>query len=296
MDIVDGQVHVGRGEIDATLAAMDALGIRSMLIDEFWGTWGGSHPAHIDPGYLLPNGAWRAAWPTAEEASILHPDRFSYIVRIDPRDPQLEAVMRLAGSSPHARAFRVQPVWTLEEAAGFAQGSYDELFALAEDIGKPVCLFVPGYVELLPRYLQRYPRLTFVIDHCGMGFPNIPAGRPPEEAARSQDPAYFTKVQELAGQANVALKWGHAQARFGATSYPYEPLRPLLRSAIEAFGAQRIFWASDHSVQPQFSWSDLLHGLRDDPEFDLTEKTWLLGQSAREVFDWPAAASPEEVQ
>lgn len=38
MDIVDAQIHVGRGGIGATLAAMDALGIASVIIDEFWHT------------------------------------------------------------------------------------------------------------------------------------------------------------------------------------------------------------------------------------------------------------------
>ena len=51
------QVHVGRGVIASALEAMDALGIRSLLIDEFWGTFGGTHPSHIQPGHLLPNGA-----------------------------------------------------------------------------------------------------------------------------------------------------------------------------------------------------------------------------------------------
>ena len=36
MEIVDAQVHIGPGRIEETLAAMDALGIRAILIDEYW--------------------------------------------------------------------------------------------------------------------------------------------------------------------------------------------------------------------------------------------------------------------
>jgi hypothetical protein len=57
MDIVDAQVHVGRGKIDATLEAMDALGIRSVVIDEFWGTGPRTHFSHIDPLRRLPHPA-----------------------------------------------------------------------------------------------------------------------------------------------------------------------------------------------------------------------------------------------
>lgn len=286
MDILDAQVHVGRGGIDTTLAAMDAVGVSSVIIDEFWGTWQPTGPTHIDPGYCLENGAWRASWPTAEEASILHPDRFSYLVRIDRADPQLKNIMRVVGSSPHARAFRLQPVWTMEEAHVFAQGGYDELFAIAQDIGLPVCLFIPGFVELLKPYLVKYPDLQFVVDHCGMGFPNIPPGRPDEEASAATDLAYFDKVLSLADFNNVAIKWSHAQDRFGTPHYPYVGLRPFLRRAIEAFGANRLIWASDNTVITGHSWADLLHYLRDDPELSKDEKRWILGGSARHVFGW----------
>ncbi|MDE2403095.1 MAG: amidohydrolase [Sphingomonadales bacterium] len=293
MDIVDVQVHMARGKIEATLEAMDALGIASVLIDEFWGGWPTTHPSHIQPGFALPNGAWRAAFPTAEEASLLHPDRFSYLVRIDPRDPQLEAVMRAAASTPHARAFRIQPVWTLAEAEGFAKDSYDALFEIAQDIGRPVCAFVPGYTGLLARYAARYPKLPLVIDHCGMGFPNIPSGRSAEEEARVNSPAHLAEVLRLAEFPNVMMKWSHAPSRFGVRDYPYEPLRPLLRQAITAFGADRLMWASDKTVMFGYTWGDLLYAVREDPELSAAEKGAILGGTARRLLSWPA---PDPVQ
>lgn len=72
MNIVDAQVHIGPGRIEETLAAMDALGIRSILIDEYW-----FGRAKGDPGYAVPDGAYRPLHPTAELAALLYPDRFS---------------------------------------------------------------------------------------------------------------------------------------------------------------------------------------------------------------------------
>jgi L-fuconolactonase len=287
VDILDAQIHIARGEIDSTLRAMDALGIRSLIFDELWAMRPSGHPTHLQPGYSLPNGAWRTASPVAQEASLAHPDRFSYLVRIDPLDPELESVMRVTASTPGARAFRLQPVWTPEDAAAFAKGSYEPLFAIAQTLGLPVCVFIPGYVELLAPYAKKYPGVNIIIDHCGLGFSFLPPVRPEHDFCAT--PAYFQKVLALAEHPNVALKWSHAQDRFGVQTYPYEGLRPYLRQAIEAFGAHRLIWASDKTVIPAHSWSNLLNYLRDDPELSRDEKEWILARTARRVFNWPAA-------
>lgn len=289
MDIVDAQLHMGRGKIEAVLEAMDALGITSVIIDEFWGTGPGTHPSHIDPGHRLPNGFWRALWPTATEASLRYPARFAILARIERQDPQLESLMRVTASTPGAVAFRLQPIWTADEAAAFAGGAYEPLFDIAQDIGLPICLFIPGWAELLVPYLKKYPKQQFIIDHTGMGFAGLKPARPEPDAGFCTTPAYFGRVLELAQFPNAALKWSHAQDRFGTPDYPYEGLRPYLRRAIAAFGAHRLIWASDKTVLPRYRWSDLLHYLRDDPELSPDEKQWILGRSARQIFNWPAA-------
>lgn len=290
MDIVDAQLHIGPGMIDTTLESMDQLGIKSVLIDEYW-FWlrqeAGS-PTEIEPGYRLENGAWRASYPVAKLASNLHPDRFSFFVRLDRKDPNPEEFMRRVAASPHARAFRLLATWSLEEAEAFVNGGYEPLLDLAQDVGLPVCIFIPGYVEHLPRYLAKFPRLTFVLDHCGMGLPDHPPGRSEAEAARSQSLAYFDEVLKLAEYPNVALKWSHAPTMFGAGPFPYEAARLQLRRAITAFGADRLLWGSDSTLANNHSWSDLLLYVKDDPELSDDEKAWILGRSARRVLKWPA--------
>lgn len=36
LDIIDTQAHIGPGQIERTLSAMDALGIRGLVIEEYW--------------------------------------------------------------------------------------------------------------------------------------------------------------------------------------------------------------------------------------------------------------------
>jgi L-fuconolactonase len=288
VDIVDTQLHIGPGSIDTTLAAMDSLGIRSVLIDEYWIDEAGKGPVgQIDPGYRAANGAWRAVYPVAQLASMLHPDRFSYFVRVDRRDPDLESVMRLIAAAPSARGFRLLATWTLEEAAALAEGGYDALLDIAQDIGLPVCIFAPGHVEHLPQYLRKFPGLQFVLDHLGMGMPHHPPGRPEADERRSMSIEYFDEVLKLAEYPNLAVKLSHAPFLLRAGAFPFEAVRPYLRRAIEAFGVERLMWASDATVMRTYNWADLLNYLMFDPELSQGEKASILGGTARRIFNWP---------
>ena len=290
MDIVDTQLHLGPGPVEPALKEMDALEISSVLIEEFWiGGQGNGPQDALMPGYRLPGGAWRSVYPTALSASLRYPDRFGYFVRLDRRDPGLESQMRTIAEEPGARGFRLLATWSADEVAALAGGAYDALFDLAQDVGLPVCVFVPGHVELLPRYLSRYPRLQFVLDHLGVGMPGHPPGRDEAEQTRTTDPTYLDEVLKLAEFPNLAVKISHAPMLLRAGAYPFEAVRPYLRRAISAFGAERLMWASDAKIMPHYAWADLLNYLRLDPELSDHEKAWLLGRTARKVFSWTAA-------
>ena len=286
MDIVDAQIHFGPGSIDEVLAAMDALGITACLVDEFWGldTWG--------PGYTLPNGTFRPTRPTVELAAALHPKRFAYVARVERTDPEVLSLIRIARDDPNARAIRMIPAVTAAEVSAFAGNDYQAIFAAAAEAGMPVFLFIAGHVELLPRYLERFRDVTFIVDHCGMpmeaGVAMLDAATPQGAAPHpGPDIAYFDQVLKLAEYPNVALKWSHAQGMFGELDYPSPGLIPHLRRAISAFGAERIMWASDMGGnQTGETWTQLLHYLLDSDGVTPQEKTWLFGKTVRTLLSW----------
>ncbi|GGC37063.1 hypothetical protein GCM10011371_25600 [Novosphingobium marinum] len=290
MEIVDSQIHFGPGGIDETLSAMDALGISAVLADEFWGleTWG--------PGYRLPGGAYRVTAPTAELANWLYPDRFSYVLRVDRLDPEVLSIVRMARDAPGLRAIRMLPGLTAEELGAFESGGYDPIFAEAERLGLPCFIFIPGQARLVGPYLERFPQLRLVVDHCGMpmeeGISFLDAQTPDEaDAADGPDLSCFEDVLNLARWPNVALKWSHGPGMFRVRDYPFDALWPHLRRAIEAFGADRIMWASDNGGnQTGESWAEMLFCLLDCPDFTDEEKAWLLGGTVRKVLNWPGAA------
>jgi L-fuconolactonase len=285
MDIVDSQIHFGPGGIDDILAEMDALGIQGVLVDEFWGleTWG--------PGYTLPNGTFRPTRPTVELAGALHPDRFSYVARVERTDPEVLALIRIADDDPHCRAIRVIPAVSPDELEAMANGGYTDIFQTCQEVGMPIFLFIAGHVELLHPYLDQFPDLNFVVDHCGMpmeaGVVAI-EGAPPHPGPQ---PAYFEEVLKLASWPNVDLKWSHAQGMFGELDYPSPGLIPYLRRAIEAFGANRITWASDWGGnQTGETWEQLVHYLLDSDGITPEEKEWIFGATLRRILDWEKPA------
>ena len=287
MDILDSQIHFGPGGVDEILAEMDRLGIQTCLVDEFWGleTWG--------PGYTLPNGTFRPTRPTVELAAVQHPQRFGYVARVERTDPEVLSLIRIAADDPNARAARMIPAVTATETTAFAEGDYSDIFATANAAGMPMFLFIAGHVELLPPYLQAFPDLRFIIDHCGMpmeaGVSMLDEATPDGAAAHAgPDVGYFDEVLKLAAYPNVALKWSHAQGMFGELEYPSPGLIPYLRRAIDAFGVERIMWASDRGGnQTGETWEQLLHYLLDSDGVSAEEKAWLFGRTAREWLSWP---------
>jgi predicted TIM-barrel fold metal-dependent hydrolase len=298
MDIVECQLHLGPGGIDEKLAAMDALGIKAALIDEFWFDF--HTPGR--PGHPVPNTKLRrTSAPTAELASITHPDRFSYLVQVDRHDPELQATMRLIRDAPYARAIRTE-CFNAVEIAALAAGEFDELFTLASDYGLPAFLTIPGSAPLLRRYLDKFRDGKFIIDHCGMpfsaamlkglaaaGMANDDDVQVLKKTQRPTRAAEFEEVLRLGDCPNVALKWGHAPALFEVSGYPFLGLRPILRKALNAFGADRVMWTADIGAnRTGESWAELLFWIMDNPDLSKEEREGVLGGAVRKWVNWKA--------
>lgn len=287
MQILDAQVHIGPGGIAEALAAMDALGISRVLIDEYW--LGSARMG--DPAHPLANGVLRPIQPTAQLAALTHPDRFAYLVRLERVDPEATTLIRLARDAAHARALRVTPGVFPGEARAFAEGGYDAICAAACDAGLPLFVFAPDQARDFARCAEKFPKLRLIVDHCGLVSPAMRQALGGD--ATAIDPAAqlaaFEAVLALADHPNVALKWAHAPAMFRAPAYPGEGLWPILRRAVDRFGAERVMWASDASAnQTGESWAELLFGVRGAAVLSPAEREAVLGGTARAWLDWPA--------
>ena len=102
MDIVDSQVHSNVIGTDTTLAIMDAIGIQSVLVDEYLAP--ADNPSQLLPAYPLPGGVYRPIGPNAEAAALAHPDRFAFLMRVSPFDPGLDGWVEVLAASPGLKA------------------------------------------------------------------------------------------------------------------------------------------------------------------------------------------------
>lgn len=271
MDIVDSQVHANVLGAEVTLAIMDALGIQGVLFDEYLAT---ADEAPLHPGYRLANGRFRTVGPSAEAAALRYPERFAFLMRVDPLDPGLDGWIETLVVAPGFKALR-SLIFTSADGAVFESGGHDRLLRAARTHNLPVFFNCPGRVAHLAQYAERFPDVQFVIDHCGMAF-DRPAGE-----------ATIDDALAMARYPNVAYKWAHAPYFLSTAPYPFPDLEPKLRRAVDAFGPQRVMWASDYTESRRANWGEALFSIRHSPSLSEDEKAWILGRTARKVLNWP---------
>lgn len=272
-DILDSQVHMTPEAGEAgLLAALDALGIRSLLLEEFWGYDARGLP---QPCAVVAEGRIRPLSPLATAAAIRHPERFGFVQRVAWNDPALEAVIEALAVTPGCRGLRMH-LFEEPDLAAFRDGRCDPLLACAQRHDLTVGFLAKDAGLVLGETLARFPDARFVIDHCGW-----PRGPVPWDA-----------TLKLAALPNVWLKWGHARRAFRAAGDPVPVLRTELLRALEAFGRERILWASDvtHDASGR-PWAELLADVREHPGLSAEDRDWLLARTARAVYRWPLPAS-----
>jgi predicted TIM-barrel fold metal-dependent hydrolase len=279
MDIVDAQVHANVLGTEVTLAIMDALGIQGVLFDEYLTT---ADDGALHPGYRLADGAFRNVGPNAEAAALRHPERFAFLMRVDPLDPGIESWIETLAAAPGFKALRTV-IFTPAEGAVFEGGGHNRLMKAARAHNLPVFVSCPRRVPHLTQYAERFPDVQFVIDHCGVAF----------DAPRGE--ATIDDAVAMARYPNVTYKWAHAPSLLSTAPYPFPDLEPKLRRAVDAFGPARVMWASDYTVsRRRANWGEALFGIRHSPSLSEDEKAWILGRTARKVLKWPMPEIPRK--
>jgi L-fuconolactonase len=281
-ELTAGDLHAG---VEATVAAMNAVGVDAAVLDDYWGV---DEEFRMLPGHEGPKGVWRGDQPFSEAAVAAYPKRFAYVVRLDYRDADLAEKLGALHSAPGCLALRLTKadgknrIW---DDPAFAEGAYAPLFQHAEANRVPLFVLASARLDLLEPYVQRFPDLWFILDHLGVPYPA--AGASPKERYARLD-----TLCAISAYPNVALKWSHVE-RLAAEPYPYRDAMPHFRRVVDAFGPERVMWASDHtqardpSLSPHpSSWAQSLHYLADSELFSEMEKEWMLGRTVRALLGW----------
>jgi L-fuconolactonase len=293
MQVVDAQIHgVGpwsdwNGETselqkriltELAVAYLDAVGVNSAVL----------FPARGDVS---------APW-AAEQL----PDRFAYVSSLNPDEPDIDGAVRAAKARPHQLAVRAVIGFPVDgtEVRRFEAGAWDPIFAACERHEVPLFLFLSGWLEHAADIARRYPGLTLIVDHIGIR-------QPPLDTA--DDPPFKTLPQllELAKFPQVSVKLCGLPA-LSREPFPYNDVAPRLRAIVDAFGADRLMWASDTTrfagrfglhrshnppnaapYQGKHTYAESLHFIRNSDVLTAQEKEAILGGTVRRVLGWPAA-------
>ena len=151
--------------------------------------------------------------------------------------------------------------------------------AIAERRGIIQVHAFPEHAGQLDSAASRWPQITWLIDH--MMYPQ------PEWAAENWAP--YEPVLALAAHPNVGIKISDVHNR-SQQEFPHADMLPVVRRAVEAFGADRILWGTGYPGchRVKYGWPTLAEELRIVEEaFDFLspeERSGMLGENAARIW------------
>lgn len=202
-----------------------------------------------------------------------HPGRFSGVAVIDPTDKPRQTMRQL--KSQGVRGFRIvagqQPAdqW-LDNA------TMHKMWSIAADEGLAICpLMNPEYLPAVDAMCVKHPKTRVVVDHFArIGVDGMIRDAEVEALCR------------LARHDNTYLK-ASAFYALGKKTAPYTDLGPMIHRCMEAYGSQRMMWASDcpYQVQEAHTYHESIDLIREKLDFlSDQDRAWLLGKTAEKVF------------
>ena len=158
-------------------------------------------------------------------------------------------------------------------------GRMDRVFAAAEEHDVPLMMLLPNSkLHKLDEAARRHPGLKLIVDHLGLFF----SGDDKLEALKNLLP--------LAQRPNIAVKASNLPA-YAPTEegYPFRSVQPLVREAVSAFGAQRVFWGTDMTGM-RCSYRQGVTMVTEEMSFlSSSDLEWVMGRGLCEWLGWNRA-------
>ncbi|HSH95292.1 MAG TPA: amidohydrolase family protein [Roseimicrobium sp.] len=173
------------------------------------------------------------------------------------------------------RGFRIYPGKKTPDAWMGSDGMA-AMWKAGADLGLAMCpLMGPDSLAAVGKMCEKFPKTRVVIDH----FARIGVdGQIRDEQVDA--------LCRLAKHPHVHVKTSAFYA-LGKKKAPYTDLGPMIRKVRDAFGAQRLMWASDcpYQVDPGHNYADSIALIRDRLDFlTASDREWMLRKTAEKVF------------
>ena len=202
------------------------------------------------------------------------PGKFSGVAVIDENAAKPEETMR-ALAKQGVRGFRINPgkqsvsVWL--GSPGMAA-----MWKCGEEENLAMCpLISPEALPTLERMCEKFPKTPVVIDH----FARIGV----DGLIRDSD---VDQLGRLAKFERTHVKTSAFYA-LGRKKAPYLDLASMIHRLRDAYGAERLMWASDcpYQIQKRHTYSSSVELIRDRLDFlSESDKEWMLRKTAEKVF------------
>ncbi len=266
MLVVDAQVHAWRhGQstghhrreaIDLAVLEreMAAAGVdRAVLVPPLWDPHGNA--------YSL-------------ELAAAQPHRFAVMGLVDAGRPDAATRLLRWRDQPGMKGVRLL-LNTPERLEPWRQGLYEPLLPLLEQQRMPTALLVPGRLDIAHDVATRFPDLPLIVDHLG-----VPRGAVGEAAFKQ-----LPELLRLAALANVHVK-AAGVGDYALDPFPFRSLQRPLREVFDAFGAQRVLWASELS-RLHHSYAQCVEHMRERlPFLDADQVAAVMGGNVLALLDW----------
>jgi predicted TIM-barrel fold metal-dependent hydrolase len=203
-----------------------------------------------------------------------HPGVFGGVAVIDENAKDIAAEMQRL-KSLGVRGFRIRPggrpAETWLDGPGMAA-----MWAVGAEEGLAMCHLIDAdSLPAVDRMCRKNPDTPVVIDH----FARIGV----DGQIRDKD---VQALCDLARHKNTAVKVSAFYA-LGKKQAPYTDLSPMIRRLLDAYGPQRLMWATDcpYQVDPGHNYADSIALVRDRLNFlSDGDRLWLLRKTAERVF------------
>lgn len=204
-----------------------------------------------------------------------YPGTFSGVAIVDENAPDVAATMAKLVKQG-VRGFRISAGAQKNLSAWLGSPGMATLWKTAAELNASVCpLINPDTLPLIDKMCEWYPDTSVVIDH----FARLGMAGPPKETD-------VAALLRLARHRRTHVK-ASAFYALGAKKAPYLDMGPLIRRVRDAFGPQRVMWASDcpFQVDPGHNYHDSIALIRDRLDFlSDSDKAWMLRGTAEKVF------------
>jgi len=206
------------------------------------------------------------------DAARRYPDTFRVVAMVDNfSEAPGEQMRKLLGQ--RATGFRITP-WVYKEK--WLAGGMDEMWRTAAQTGQKMCCLIDAEnLAEVDAMCRRHPDTPVVIDH----FARIGV----DGQIRKKD---VDALAAMARHKNSSVKIS-AYYALGKKQPPYDDLVPMIRRMLDAFGPQRLMWASDspYQLEKPHTYAASIALVRERLDFlSDGDRQWLLGKTAQNVF------------